>query len=78
MKMLFVSTHGSEAPTRATFPLLLAKAAVEEGHEVQLILAGDAGVNIRETVIENIQGVGFPAYKELLSFLVGSKVDIFV
>lgn len=76
--LLFMSTHGSEDPTRATFPLVLAKAAVEEGHAVKIALAGDAGVNIRETVAENIQGVGFPPYKELLGFLVDRGVPIFI
>src|SRR5262245_5991422 len=42
-KILFMSTCGSENPTKATLPLLLAKAAVEEGHEVKIVLAGDAG-----------------------------------
>ena len=77
-KILFMSTNGSENPTKATLPLLLAKAAVEEGHEVKLALAGDAAVNIRDSVIGSIQGVGFPTYKELFDFLVEKKVQVFV
>ena len=33
MKFFIASTHGSEDPTRASFALLMAKAAVEEGQE---------------------------------------------
>lgn len=35
-------THGPEAPTRAALAVLVAKAAVDAGHEVALFLAGDA------------------------------------
>jgi hypothetical protein len=77
-KVFIMSTHGSEDPTRATLALVLAKAAVEEGHEVDIALAGDAGVNIRETVIENIHGMGFPPYKELMGSLISKQVNIHV
>jgi predicted peroxiredoxin len=77
-KLLFISTCGSENPTKATLPLLLAKAAVEEGHEVKLVLVGDAAVNIRDAVIDAIRGVGLPTYRELFDFAVGKKVDVFV
>jgi predicted peroxiredoxin len=77
-KLLFISTNGSENPTKASLALLLAKAAVEEGHQVKLALAGDSAVNIRDTVINSIQGVGLPSYKELFAFLVEKKVNVFV
>ena len=77
-KLLFISTNGSENPTKASLALLLAKAAVEEGHEVKVALAGDAAINIRDSIIDAIQGVGLPAYKELFAFLVQKKVNVFV
>jgi hypothetical protein len=57
---------------------MLAKAAVEEGHQVKVALAGDAAVNIRDSVAGSIQGVGMPAYKELMEFLVAKQVNFFV
>jgi uncharacterized protein involved in oxidation of intracellular sulfur len=77
-KLLVISTNGSENPTKASLALLLAKAGVEEGHQVKIALTGDAAVNIRDTVAANIQGVGLPSYKELLDFLVTKQVNIFV
>jgi predicted peroxiredoxin len=77
-KFLFFSSNGSENPTKATMPLLLAKAAVEEGHEVKVGLVADGAVNIRDAVIGSIQGVGLPAYKELFEFLVAKQVNFFV
>ena len=35
-------TSGPEHPTRAALGFLVAKAAIEEGHSVNLFLAGDA------------------------------------
>ncbi len=40
--ILFVSTFGSDDPTRATLPLVAANGAVEAGHNPQLFLAGEA------------------------------------
>jgi predicted peroxiredoxin len=77
-KFFITSSHGSEHPTRASLALLMAKAAVEEGHQVKLALVGDAAVNIRDTIIGSVQGVGLPSYKELLDFLVAKQVNIFV
>jgi uncharacterized protein len=77
-RLLFISTNGSENPTKASLPLLMAKAAVEEGHEVKVALAGDSAVNIRDSVADNIVGVGLPPYKDLMQFLVSKKVSFFV
>jgi uncharacterized protein involved in oxidation of intracellular sulfur len=77
-KVFVMSSNGSENPTKATLALLLAKAAVEEGHQVKVALAGDSAVNIRDSVAASIQGVGLPAYKELMEFLVAKQVNFFV
>ena len=57
-KILVQCTHGPEAATRTALAFLLAKAAVEEGHEVSLFLAGDAVQLIRDDVRGNVNGVG--------------------
>jgi predicted peroxiredoxin len=41
--ILVHATHGPESPTRAALALLVARAALTEGHQVSLFLAGDAG-----------------------------------
>jgi predicted peroxiredoxin len=41
-KILVHITHGPEHPTRAALGFLVAKAAIDEGHEVSLFLAGAA------------------------------------
>ena len=39
-RLLVHVTHGPEAPTRAALGLLVAKAAIDEGHRVDVFLAG--------------------------------------
>ena len=53
------------APTRAGLPFFIGTGAGEEGHEVQLALAGDATVLVQNTLIENVHPVGPPTLKEL-------------
>ncbi len=75
---LFIGTHGSDDPTRATFPFMLADGAIEGGHEPGIILMGDAVQLMNNTVAENIQGVGLPPLKEFLGKVIQNKVPIYV
>lgn len=63
-KVLVHITHGPEAPTRAALGLLVAKAAVDEGHEVTVFLAGDAVQLARPAVLDNLQGLGTGSLRE--------------
>jgi predicted peroxiredoxin len=58
MKFLIHITQGPENPTRAVLALLVARSAIEEGHEVVLFLAGDGVQLIRKEVLENLSGLG--------------------
>jgi predicted peroxiredoxin len=40
-RLLYVGTHGTDDPTAATFPFLMAKGAIEAGHETGIILMGE-------------------------------------
>ena len=63
-KLLVHLTHGPEAPTRAALGLLVARAALEEGHEVSLFLAGDAVQLVREAVLDALSGLGTGSLRE--------------
>src|SRR5204863_212593 len=54
-KLLVHVTHGPEHPTRAALGFLVAKAAIEEGHEVSLFLAGDAVQLLRDAVLGSLR-----------------------
>ena len=57
-KLLVHVTCGPEDPTRAALAFLVAKAAVEEGHEVAVFLAADAVQLLRDAVLGSLNGLG--------------------
>ena len=75
---LFIGFHGSEDPTKATMPFLMASGALDAGHETAIILMGDAAVLMNDTVADNVQGIGLPPLKELLAKVIQNKVPIYV
>lgn len=77
-KELFIGTHGSEDPTKATLPFLMAGGALDSGHQTAIIVVGDAVVVMDDAVAESVQGVGFPPLKELFDKVVDNKVPIYV
>ena len=78
MRMLFVGTHGSENPTHAALPFLSAQGALEEGHEVEIALMGDAVVLMKEVVAKATVPVGWPPVGEVLAGLITRQVPIHV
>ena len=77
-KILFVGTHGTEDPTRATFPFMEAKGVIEAGHETGIILMMEAAPLIKDRVAAQVQGIGVPPLKELMDFLADHDVRISV
>jgi uncharacterized protein len=76
-RILIVSTHGSEDPTRAGVAFIMAKGAVEAGHKPEILLAGDAAVLARKVVAESVLPVGLPPLKELAQFAVEHSVPVY-
>jgi predicted peroxiredoxin len=77
-KLLYIGTHGTDDPTHATFPFLMAKGAIEAGHETGIILMGEAAPLIKDNIAGHVQGIGVPPLKELMEFLVQRNVRISV
>lgn len=78
MRLLYIATHGTDDPTRATFPFLMAKGALEAGHETGIMLMGEAAHLIKDHIAEQVQGVGVPPLKELRDFLISKQIRISV
>jgi uncharacterized protein len=57
-RLLIHVTCGPNDPNRAALALLVAASATEEGHAVELFLAGDAAQLIRNPVLDALQGLG--------------------
>ena len=77
-KLLYVGTSGTDDPTRATFPFLMAKGAIDTGHETGIILMGEAASLIKDSLSQQVQGVGIPPLKELIEFVIAHEVPISV
>jgi len=75
---LFIGTHGSEDPTKATFPFIMASGALDAGYKTAIVLVGDSVVLMNNTVADNIHGVGIPPLKELLAKVVSAKIPIYI
>ena len=79
MGMLLVHiTHGPEAPTRAALGLLVARAAVDEGHQVSLFLAGDAVQLMRDSVLDSLNGLGTGSLRESFDAVVAGGGAFYV
>jgi predicted peroxiredoxin len=75
---LFIGMHGSEDPTKATLPFLMAGGALDAGQKVAIVLVGDAVVLMKSTVAENVHGVGFTPLKDLMAKVFAAKVPIHI
>lgn len=64
MKILIHLTHGTENPTIASLAFLVARTAVEEGHHVDVFLAGDAVNLMRDGTIDLVTGIGTGKLRE--------------
>lgn len=70
MRILVHITHGPEAPTRAALGFHVAKAAIDEGHDVTVFLAGDAVQLLREGTLDQLAGLGTGALRGLYDAIV--------
>lgn len=77
-RLLYIGTHGTDDPTKATFPFLFAKGAIDAGHETGIILMGEAATLIKDSISRQVQGIGTPPLQELKEFLVQREVRISV
>ena len=77
-KFLVQLTHGPEDPTRATLAFLVAKAAKEEGHDVAIFLVANAVYLIKDSVRDNVQGVGTGSLKDHYTFMLQNQVPIYL
>lgn len=77
-KILVHLTHGPEHPTRAALAFLVARAAVEEGHTVNLFLAGDAVQLLREGVLDSLAGLGTGRLRESYDALVAGGARFYL
>ena len=77
-KLLIHLATGPENPTRGALALLVARTAAEEGHDVQVFLAGDAVQYARPATASTAHGIGTGSFGEHWEALVSASVPIFL
>jgi predicted peroxiredoxin len=79
MQTLYMTTAGSSDPTRASIPVHLAvNGSLEVGHEVRVVLVGDATELIKASVREQLAGVGVPPVRDLFAKARDHDVPVYV
>ncbi len=69
-KVTIIATHGPEDPERATFPFMMANAALVMECEAVVVLQGTAVLLAQKGVYEHVFAAGLPPLAELMeSFL---------
>ncbi len=63
-RILVHITQGTENPTCAALGFLIAKTALEEGHAVDIFLAGDAVKLLQDSVLNSLAGLGTGKLRE--------------
>lgn len=75
---LFVLTRGMEDPTRVTRCLQLAKAAKENGHEVDVFFTDDAVFLAKEGMLDNVIAPTGDEAASHYQYLLKKKVPIYL
>jgi predicted peroxiredoxin len=75
-RLLVHIATGPENPTRAALGLLVARTALDEGHDVNVFLAGDAVQLAREETATAAQGIGTGSVAEHLAALKEAGVTV--
>ncbi|MEE8422477.1 MAG: DsrE family protein [Dehalococcoidia bacterium] len=76
--LLYHSTHGSDDPTRASFPYVAANGAVQAGHTAEVFLTGEAVYLMKKPVADAVVPVGWPPLKDLLRTAIDGGVTTYV
>jgi len=77
-KILAVTTHGTDDPTKSTFAFITAVGALGAGKEVGIALLGEAVYLVKEGVANTVHGVGFPPLSELIEKVIKGNVPVYV
>lgn len=68
MRFVYLATAGAADSVKISLPFHLAvNGSVEVGHDVEIVLAGDATELVSGDVIDSVEGLGLPTLGDLLA-----------
>lgn len=77
-KLFYVGLHGTNDPTQAVLPFVLALGAKSADIEVQIGLIGEAVYLMKDEIANTVQGVGFTPLPELLEKTIAAEIPIWI
>ncbi len=76
--LMYVATHGTDDPTLATMPFLVATGAGSAEIDCCIALLGEAATLVKPGMIDAIHGVGFPPLRELVEKVKDFGIPVYV
>ena len=76
-KQLFVVSHASDDPQRATLPILLAAASKKAGNDVAVYFTIDGVSVLKESVASGIKSADFGALKDHLKVAIDAQIPFY-
>jgi uncharacterized protein len=76
-RLLVHIATGPENATRAALGMLVARSALNAGHDVDVFLAGDAVALLRDETLDAVQGIGTGSLREHHDALVAGGARLF-
>jgi predicted peroxiredoxin len=77
-KILAVTTHGSDDPTKSSLAFITAVGALAAGKEVAIALLGEGAYLAKAEIAKTVHGIGFAPLPELIAKVVAGNVPIYV
>jgi predicted peroxiredoxin len=77
-KILAVTTHATDDPTKSSLAFITAVGALGAGKEVAIALVGEGVYLAKAEIAKTVQGVGFPPLAALVEKVVDGNVPVYV
>ena len=77
-KQFYVGTNGTNDPTKAVLPFVVALGAKTAGIDVRIAQLGNAVYLMKDEIAKMVHGVGFPPITELLEKTTVAAIPIHV
>ena len=77
-KILAVTTHATDDPTKSSLAFITAVGALGAGKEVAIALLGEAAYLAKAEIAKTVHGVGFAPLTELIEKVVKGNVRVYV
>ncbi len=76
--LMYVGNHGTDDPTLATLPFLVATGAGSAEIDCCIALLGEAAILAKPGMIDAVHGVGFPPLRDLFQKLRDFEIPVYV